>query len=102
MAQRSKAAGKNARASSLWGAKLVILALLAAVGVQLATISARNQSAEAERAALQKQQLALAQENEALRAALERADDPEYLQQLAREEYGMVSPGQRDFYDISN
>lgn len=102
MAHKNKAAAKKPRAGSLWGAKLVILALLAAVGVQLFSISTRNQAAAAERAALQQQQLALAQENEALRVALERADDPEYLQQLAREEYGMVSPGQRDFYDISN
>lgn len=100
MAQTSKVDSK--RAGSLWGAKLVILALLVAVGVQLVTINTRNEAAEAERAVLQQQQLSLTQENEALRAALERADDPEYLQQLAREEYGMVSPGQRDFYDISN
>lgn len=80
----------------------MVLALLVAVGVQLASIRTRNEEAEAERAALQEQRLALTQENESLRAALEHAYDPEYLQQLAREEYGMVSPGQRDFYDISN
>lgn len=97
MAQKGKQ-----NAGNLWGAKLVVLALLVAVGVQLVSIRARNEEAEAERAALQEQRLALTQENESLRAALEHADDPEYLQQLAREEYGMVSPGQRDFYDISN
>ncbi|MBQ9458779.1 MAG: septum formation initiator family protein [Oscillospiraceae bacterium] len=41
------------------------------------------------------------QENRSLAAALERAEDPEYLQQLAREQLGMVSPGEKDFYDVS-
>lgn len=98
MAQKDEAK----RTGGFMGAKLVVLAMLVAVGVQLVSVRARNEAAEAERAALQQQRLALTQENEELRAALERADDPEYLQQLAREEYGMVSPGQRDFYDISN
>ena len=42
------------------------------------------------------------QENRTLTAALERAEDPEYLQELARENLGMVTPGQKDFYDVSN
>ena len=37
-----------------------------------------------------------------LEAALGKANDPEYLQELAREQLNMVSPGQRDFYDVSN
>jgi len=42
------------------------------------------------------------QENRSLEAALERAEDPEYLQELARDQLGMVTPGQKDFYDVSN
>lgn len=97
MAQQQKPARKG---TSL-AAKLVVLVLLVLVGIQLLSIREQNRAAEDELSALEGQKLALVQENESLRAALDRADDPEYLQQLAREQYGMVSPGQKDFYDIS-
>lgn len=92
---------KKARAGGSLAAKLLILALLALVGAQLLSIRAQNRAAAEELSALNETRLSLAQENDELRAALERADDPEYLQQLAREQYGMVSPGQKDFYDVS-
>ena len=41
-------------------------------------------------------------ENDSLSSALEKADDPEYLQELAREQLDMVSPGEKVFYDVSN
>jgi len=62
----------------------------------------RIAAAEAERSALAAQVAQQEQENRSLEAALQRADDPAYLQELARKQLGMVSPGQKDFYDISN
>lgn len=62
----------------------------------------RIAAAEAERDALEHQLSEQRLENASLQAALERAEDPEYLQELAREQLGMVSPGQKDFYDVSN
>ena len=41
-------------------------------------------------------------DNDSLSSALEKADDPEYLQELAREQLDMVSPGEKVFYDVSN
>ena len=35
-------------------------------------------------------------------AALEKADDPEFLQELARDQLGYVTPGEKTFYDVSN
>ena len=58
--------------------KLLLLALLLLIGAHL---------------------LNLRQE---ISSALEKADDPEYLQELAREQLDMVSPGEKVFYDVSN
>lgn len=41
-------------------------------------------------------------ENDSLTSALEKADDEEYLRELARERLDMVTPGERIFYDVSN
>lgn len=81
---------------------LVVLAMLFAVGYQLANIRAKLASAETERSALAERVARQEQENRSLEAALDRAEDPEYLQQLARDRLGMVSPGQKDFYDVSH
>ena len=42
------------------------------------------------------------QANDALASALEKADDPEFLQELARDQLGYVTPGEKSFYDVSN
>ena len=83
-------------------AALVVLIMLIVVGIQLLRMREQLIAARAERAALTEQVAKQEQENRALEAALERAEDPEYLQELARDELGMVSPGQKDFYDVSN
>ena len=83
-------------------AVLVVLALLLAVGYQLMNIRAKLALAEEERSVLTERVARQEQENRSLEAALARAEDPEYLQQLARDRLGMVSPGQKDFYDVSH
>ncbi|MBR0311518.1 MAG: septum formation initiator family protein [Oscillospiraceae bacterium] len=83
-------------------AALVVLILLVVVGMQLLRIRDQLIDARAERDVLAGQVAQQEQENRALEAALERAEDPEYLQELARDQLGMVSPGQKDFYDVSN
>ena len=83
-------------------AALLVLALLFAVGYQLANTRAKLAEAEEERSVLAERVARQEQENRSLEAALERAEDPEYLQQLARDRLGMVSPGKKDFYDVSH
>ena len=83
-------------------AALLVLALLFAIGYQLMSTRAKLASAEAERSVLAERVARQEQENRSLEAALERSEDPEYLQQLARDRLGMVSPGQKDFYDVSH
>ena len=94
-------AAKPKKRTSLIAA-LVVLIMLILVGMQLLRIRDQLIAARAERDVLAEQVAQQEQENRALEAALERAEDPEYLQELARDELGMVSPGQKDFYDVSN
>lgn len=83
-------------------AGLLVLLMLILLGWQLMAMRDKLAGARAEQAALEANVARQTQENRSLEAALERAEDPEYLQQLARDELGMVSPGQKDFYDVSN
>ncbi len=83
-------------------AQLLILALLLLVGAHLLTLQKKLDTAKSELEALSTQVEAQQQENDALSSALEKADDEEYLQQLAREKLDMVTPGERVFYDVSN
>ena len=96
----AKAAKPKARTSLL--AAAFVLALLLLVGFQLLSMRDQLASARAQEVELAERVARQEQENRAIEAALERAEDPEYLQELAREQLGMVSPGQKDFYDVSN
>ena len=80
----------------------LVLLLLVFMGWQLAAMRSKLDVARAEQAALEVRVAQQEQENRGLEAALESAEDPEYLQELARENLGMVTPGQKDFYDVSN
>ncbi len=96
------AAKAKAKKRGSFLATAFILVLLLIVSMQLLTMRDRIAQAESEEAALAAQVAQQKQENASLEAALERADDAEYLQELARDQLNMVSPGQRDFYDVSN
>ena len=60
------------------------------------------EAAQTEQTSLEQQLAAQKQENASLEAALDKADDLEYLQELARSELGYVTPGEKDFYDIAS
>lgn len=83
-------------------AALLLLALALLIGSHLLSLRDRIDSAEAEKQSLSAQVDALARENDALSSALDKSDDEEYLQELAREQLDVVSPGERIFYDVSN
>lgn len=95
-----KAAPRKKSSSLLAALLLLTLALL--VGSHLLTLRAKIADAEAQKAALAAQVEDRQRENDSLSAALDKADDPEYLQELAREQLDMVAPGERVFYDVSN
>ena len=61
---------------------LVIAILIALVGVQLIHLRSQIDDARSQLTALQ--------------------SDPEFLQELARDQLGYVTPGEKTFYDVSN
>ena len=81
---------------------VVIGVLLFIVTSALFRMQKQIKAAQAEQASLEQQLSAQKQENASLEAALDKADDLEYLQELARSELGYVTPGEKDFYDIAS
>ena len=98
MASKQK---RNTRRVELLPTLLIVL-LLAIVGWQLMTMNEKLGAARSEQEQLAERIARQEQENRGLEAALARAEDPEYLQELARDQLSMVTPGQKDFYDVSN
>lgn len=101
MAEQSKT-GRPARRRTSLLTMLAILVLLVLVGAELLHTRSQIAAAQSEQQALQEQLDAAKQENDALASALEKADDPEFLQELARDQLGYVTPGEKSFYDVSN
>ena len=98
MAEQAKKEKKRASLLTV----LVIFVLLALLGVELVHIRAQIDEAETAQQELQAKLDAARQENDALSSALEKAGDPEFLQELARDQLGYVTPGEKTFYDVSN
>ncbi|MBE6908168.1 MAG: hypothetical protein E7474_00995 [Ruminococcaceae bacterium] len=102
--EEGRVSGMAEKAKTRGGAfaALVVLVLLLLVGMQLMNMRGKLAEARSEQILLSERVARQEQENRTLEAALERAEDPAYLQQLARDQLGMVTPGQKDFYDVSN
>ena len=81
---------------------IVIAVLLILVSAELLHMRERIAEAAAEQETLEMQLAAQKQENASLEAALDKSGDLEYLQELARSELGYVTPGEKDFYDVSS
>ena len=81
---------------------LVIAILIVLVGVQLVHLRGQIEQAKGELTGLKSELAAAKQENDSLASALEKADDPAFLQELVRDQLGYVTPGEKSFYDVSN
>lgn len=77
---------------------VLLLVLLLGVGVQLYRMQDKLKTAREEEAALAAQIAEVQAENDALLEDLERADDPELMQDIARQELGMVMQNEKVFY----
>ena len=82
--------------------RIVILALIVYATVMLVNTRQQAIQADADRAALQAQVDAMLRENAELQYDIEHADDPEIIAGIARSKLGLVKPGEKIFYDISN
>ena len=77
---------------------LLLLVLLLGVGVQLYRIQEKLKTARDEEAALAAQIAQIEQENAQLQEDLDRAGDPELMEEIAREELGMAAQDEKVFY----
>lgn len=81
--------------------KLVILALLIYMATSLLDLRGRIQGVDEMRSALAQQVADQQLENQALSDAIEHSDDPEMLEQVARDR-GLVKQGEELYVDVAN
>lgn len=80
----------------------VVLLLIAVVGVETVHVFGQIAEAREQEAELHTQVEQKKQENAALRSDISRADDPEFIKELARQRLGMAEQGERIFYDVNH
>ena len=98
---KKKATKKKTGVKSSLLTKIILLAAAIFVGVQVWMLHGKITAAKAEEAALAEQIALQQEENDALRRQLDSADDPNLIEEIARDD-GMVRPGEKVFYDVSN
>ena len=84
------------------GMKLVLALLLVMVGWQFYSLQGQVAAAEEEKARYESQVEALRQENDALAADIEEGATEEMMEQIARKELGVVTPGEYVFSHRGN
>lgn len=82
--------------------KIVILALIVYAVISLIGTRERITVAEADRDAYQAEVDALLRENAELEYDIEHAGDDEVIADIARSKLGLVFPGEKILYDVSN
>lgn len=80
---------------------VVIIALAVYSGITLISLKGQTEEASARRDELQTQVEQLTQENSELQYSIENSTDPEIIEDVARNEIGLVKPGEKIFYDVS-
>ena len=82
--------------------KIVILGMIVYAAISLMNTKNRIQQAEEDRGTLQALVAAAQQENAELEYDIAHAGDPETIASIARAKLGLVMPGEKIFYDVSN
>ena len=98
----AKATKKAARPHASLLTTLVIVAVLAAIGLQLYDLRGQVAAAEAERASYEQQVEEKSRENQSLADDIAQGATPEKMEEIARNELGLVTPGEYVFFDTSN
>lgn len=81
---------------------LVVLLLIGVVGFELVNVYGQIAAAQEQERQLTAQVAEQRLANASLQQDLARADDEEFIKELAREELGLAEPGERIFYDVNN
>ena len=102
MAKQQPPEKKKKRARSSLLTKLIIVMLLAAFGWQLKDLHLQVKSAQQEKERYAEQVELQQRENDALAADIAEGPTKEKVEEIAREELGLVTPNEYVFYDTSN
>lgn len=82
--------------------KLVVLGLLIYTSITLIGLHGQIVNAQEARAQMERTVEELQQINESYQWEIENRYDPETIERIARDHFGLVMPGDRTFYAISN
>lgn len=98
----AKKAETTKKAGSSLMSRLIILALIAFIGWQLYGLQGQLTAAQAERDRYQTEVETLRQENDALAADIAEGTTQEKMEEIARKELGVVTPGEYVFSHRGN
>ena len=82
--------------------KIVIAALLVYAVVSLVTVRSKTAALNAQTQQLQQQVTDMTQSNAELEYKIEHSEDADTIEEIARDKLGLVKPGEKIFYDMSN
>ena len=82
--------------------KIVIAALLVYAVVSLVTVRSKTAALNAQTQQLQQQVTDMTQSNAELEYKIEHSEDADIIEEIARDKLGLVKPGEKIFYDMSN
>lgn len=80
----------------------MVLLLIGVVAFETVNVYSQLETARAEETRLSAQVEQQKRENASLQSDLARADDPEFIKELAREQLNMAEQGERIFYDVNH
>lgn len=82
--------------------KIVIAALLVYAVVSLVTVRSKTAALNAQTQQLQQQVTDMTQSNAELEYKIGHSEDADTIEEIARDKLGLVKPGEKIFYDMSN
>lgn len=92
---------RKAKKKKFWLVRLAALIFISAICVQLINIQSQLSNKKQELANLQQQLSNQLEENDELQKTLDTGINDEYVEKVAREKLGYVSPFERVFIDIT-
>ena len=80
--------------------RIIIAAVMAYALINLASLKTQLADMSARKAEMEIEAEILIQSNAEYQYGIDHSDDPEAIEQVAREKLGLVLPGEKVFYDI--
>lgn len=81
---------------------IVIIAIVVYASITMISLKSQTDMARAKRDELQTQVDRITQENSELQYDIDNSTDPEIIEDVARNSIGLVKPGEKIFYDVSD